>query len=270
MLAAILLLITGLTLGAANGWRTLSFLVPFLLSIITFPLVFLWEARLPFDYALLPPSVWRIPNFTTLIIFSLYLYSWHCFAYLPLIQVYVDVNGESSILAAVRTTPARLAAMVASICLTIYPRFVAHLRRSIVIGMLGAAGALVLFALSDGATGLNYWKFVFPGGIIGSGGLIVLETSTSVGIMMAVPPEMAGVAGAIFQVACQVGQVVTLSIQGALLTIQPGDYGNWVNVRTLFIFGAAWGLVWLAGFLVFYRPVKRDDKAGSQKIRENS
>lgn len=76
MLLAIIFLILGLTLGASNGWRTAGFLVPFLLSCILFPLFFVWEARLPEEYALLPSSVWRIPNFAVLAVVALYIYGW--------------------------------------------------------------------------------------------------------------------------------------------------------------------------------------------------
>jgi hypothetical protein len=76
MLAAIILLILGLTLGASYGFKKAGFLAPFLISMVLFPFFFFWEARLPEGYALLPPSTWFIPNFTILIVFALYIYGW--------------------------------------------------------------------------------------------------------------------------------------------------------------------------------------------------
>jgi MFS family permease len=76
MLAAIILLILGLTLGASFGYKTAGFLAPFLISFVLFPFFFFWEARLPEGYALLPPATWRIPNFTILIVFALFIYGW--------------------------------------------------------------------------------------------------------------------------------------------------------------------------------------------------
>ena len=67
MLIGIILLILGLTLGATYGFKTAKFLVPFLLSWPIFVGFFIWEAKLPTGYALIPPITWRIPNFTLLI-----------------------------------------------------------------------------------------------------------------------------------------------------------------------------------------------------------
>lgn len=77
ILGAIILLILGLTLGAAYGWKTAKFLVPFLLSFVLFAFFFTWEARLPDEYALLPAKTWKIPNFTALIVFALFIYGWY-------------------------------------------------------------------------------------------------------------------------------------------------------------------------------------------------
>lgn len=76
MLFAIILIILGLTLGASYGWKTAKFLVPFLLSWPLFIAFFFWEAKLPEGYALIPPSFWKIPNMTLLIIFALGIYPW--------------------------------------------------------------------------------------------------------------------------------------------------------------------------------------------------
>jgi hypothetical protein len=76
MLFAIILLILGLTLGASYGWKTAKFLVPFLFSWPIFIGFFFWEAKLPEGYALIPPSTWKIPNLTLLIVFALGIYPW--------------------------------------------------------------------------------------------------------------------------------------------------------------------------------------------------
>ena len=78
MLASIILLILGITLGASDGWKKPGFLVPFLLSWPIFIAFFIYEARLPESYALIPPSFWKIPNMTLLIVFALGIYPWWC------------------------------------------------------------------------------------------------------------------------------------------------------------------------------------------------
>lgn len=81
-------------------------------------------------------------------------------------------------------------------------------------------------------------------------------TGTNVGVMTSVPAEMSGVAGAVLQVALQVGSAVALSIQAGLLTIEPGWIYNFNNVRASWLFQLGWGIVWLIGFVVFFRPGK--------------
>jgi hypothetical protein len=256
MLLAIVLLILGLTLGASDGWKTPQFLIPFLLAFVLFPFFFVWESRIPTEYALLPPSTWRIPNFTVLIIFSLYIYAWWSLNFLPFIETFVRVHGDIPIIAALRCLPEGIAAGVITVFLTKYPQFVSKPRWPIMIGMIAGIVSYILFIFSDGGAGDKYWKFIFTGGIIGSAGTMAVFTGTNVGIMTSVPPEMAGVAGAVLQVALQVGSAVALSVQAGLLTIEPGNLENWVNVRTSFIFVIGWGVIWLVGFLIFFKPAR--------------
>jgi len=112
MLVSIILLILGLTLGASYGFKTAKFLVPFLLSWPIFVLFFVWEARLPHGYALIPPAFWKIPNMTLLIIFALGIYPWWAVNQLPLVERFLVVFGESPIIAAVRMLPQGIAALL--------------------------------------------------------------------------------------------------------------------------------------------------------------
>ena len=74
--------------------------------------------------------------------------------------------------------------------------------------------------------------------------------------MTSVPPQMSGVAGALLQVALQVGAVVGLSVQAGLLTIHEGAFANFANVKASFWFQFGWTLVNLVAFLIFFRPSK--------------
>jgi hypothetical protein len=83
--------------------------------------------------------------------------------------------------------------------------------------------------------------------------------------MTSVPPEMAGVAGAVLQIALQVGAAVALSIQAGLLTINEGGLDNFANTRISFYFQIGWAAVWVVAFLVFYRPAKGADLENGEK-----
>lgn len=128
--------------------------------------------------------------------------------------------------------------------------------------------ALVLFIQSRTQLGIDYWRFLFPAYIIGSGGMMAVFTGTNVGIMTSVQPEMGGVAGAILQTSLQAGSAVALSIQSGLLTVNPGSISNFENVQTSFYLELGWGIVWLIGFLLFYRPGKTATAEGEAEKGE--
>ena len=255
MLAGIVLLILGLTLGASYGFKKAGFLAPFLIAFALFFFFFFWEARLPKEYALLPASTWRIPNFTVFIVFALYIYGWWAVNFLPLVERYTDVYEEKAIIAAVRLLPEGLAAGVVVVGLAVFPVLVSKPRWPIAFGMLMSIVGYVLFTRGNQIGG-DYWRYIFTGSVLGSGGMGIVFTGANVGVMLSVPPEMSGVAGAMLQVAFQVGSAVALSIQAGLLTVNPGSIANFENVQTSFYFEIGWGIIWLIGFLVFFRPAK--------------
>lgn len=256
MLFAIILLILGLTLGASYGFKTPDFLVPFLLSWVLFAFFFIWEARLPDDYALLPAKTWRIPNFAVLIAFALFIYSWWSLNFLPLVEIFVRVHSERAIIAALRLLPQGIAAGAITIIMTMYPKLTSKPRWPIVGGVIAGAVGYVLFTQWNGGVGAEYWKYIFTAGVIGSAGNMLVFTGTNVGVMTSVPAEMAGVAGAVLQVSLQVGSAVALSVQAGLLTVNPGGIENLTNVKISWYFMLGWTLLWGIGFVVLYRPKK--------------
>ena len=267
MLVAIVLLILGLTLGASYGFKTAKFLVPFLLTWPVLAFFFVWEAKIPEDYAVVPPKIWRIPNLTLFIVFALYIYGWWAVNFLALIERWLAVHNEKPIIAAVRALPQGLAAMGVTVLLTVFPVLVSRPRWPITVGMLLAITGYVLFSRGN-QIGSDYWKFIFPASIIGSGGMMATFTGTNVGIITSVPAEYSGTTGALSQVAFQVGSAVALSIQAGLFTVNPGSISNQLNIQTSFYFQIGWGIVWLIGFLVFYRPKKNavsSDQDGAEQ-----
>lgn len=258
MLFGIILLVLGLTLGASEGWTSAAFLAPFILSWPLFAFFFVWEHRLPAEQALLPSSTWRIPNFAVLIAFALYIYGWWGCAFLPIIETSLRVHEEPAIVAALRITPQGVAAGLISLVLAKYPALVARPRWTLSMGMIATFIGYALFLQWDkNQTGSRFWWTLFLGGIIGSAGMQTVFTTVNVAVMTSVNPDMAGVAGAVLQVSCQVGNAVALSVQAGLLTVNEGWLFNFSNVRASWYFELGWGVLWLVMFLVFYRPTKR-------------
>lgn len=254
MLSAIILLILGLTLGASYGWKKPGFLVPFLLSVLLFPSFFVWESRLSDEHALLPSKTWtEIPNFALFIALALLVYPWWGANFLAFVELFTKVHGEKAIIAAVRLLPQGIIAFAVSMLLTFVTVLVKRPRYLIIIGMLFALTGYILFTRTDTFIGVDYWRFLFPGMIIGSGGMLAVFMGTSVGVMTSVPADMAGVAGAVLQVSFQVGSAVGLGIQAGLLTVNPGGLENPANVKASFYFMLGWTALWLIGFVALYR-----------------
>lgn len=171
MFASIVLLILGLTLGATHGFKTAKFLVPFLLSWPLLLAFFVYEARLPPGYALIPPSFWKIPNMPLLIFFSMGIYGWWAVNQLPLVERFIAVFGESPIKAAVRMLPQGLAALGVAMVIPPLLNKLKSARWPIAIGMLVGAGAYVLMIYNPegGIHHGQYWKWYFPAFVVGSG-----------------------------------------------------------------------------------------------------
>jgi hypothetical protein len=115
MFLAVLLLIIGLTFGSTYGWTSPAFLAPFIISFVLFPLFFVWEGRIPEVQALVPPAIWRIPNVTVLLAFSLVTFGWWMCNFLVFIEMFNQVYNEHMLLAAVRTLPEGVAAAIISV-----------------------------------------------------------------------------------------------------------------------------------------------------------
>ncbi|OCF39351.1 hypothetical protein I317_06836 [Kwoniella heveanensis CBS 569] len=255
MLSSIILIILGLTLGASYGWTYAGFLVPFILGVILLPAFFFWESRLPDEHALLPPSIWRIQNVTVLVVFALITLGWWSVNFIPFVEMFTQVHGERTILAAVRTLPEGVSAGIVSVILITNPQLIARPRYPIYAAMCLCVAAYAIWCQAPSVVGTSYWRYVFPGMIIGSGGMQVVLLSTNVGIMLAAPPERTGIVGAILQMSMQTSSVVALSIQAGLISIHPDGIHDLRNVHASWYFEMGWTALWLVGFIVFYRPV---------------
>ena len=73
---------------------------------------------------------------------------------------------------------------------------------------------------------------------------------------MTAPSDLSGVVGGVFTMSLQTSVVVALSIQAGLFTVRPGGLANIANVRASWYFELGWTVLWLFGFVVFYRPRK--------------
>lgn len=256
MLASIILLILGITLGASYGWKKPGFLVPFLLSWPIFIAFFIYEARLPESYALIPPSFWKIPNMTLLIVFALGIYPWWCVSQLPLIERFIDYFNEPAIIAALRVFPQGASGLFVAFFVPRLLQKVGSARIPLAGGMFVGAAMYLLIIFNDGKLGSDYWRWLFPAFIIGSGAAMISFLSTNITVMTSVPPEISGVAGAMLQVSLQVGAAISLTVQAGLLTLNPGGMTNYANVQASLWFQFGWLVLNALIIIVFFRQNK--------------
>lgn len=259
MLTAVLCLILALTLGATYGWKSAGFIAPLVISILLFPFFFIWEARQPESHALLPASLWKVPNFAVFLGFALVILGWWSSNFMPFLQMF-QIHGDNMIIAAIRTLPEGGAAMAISLIMIVVPNIITNPRWPIFVAMILVSGATILWTFAPGVVGVHYWQYVFPGMVFGSAGMQVVLISTIVGVMAACPAEKAGVVGAALQTAMHTSVVVALSIQAGLLTTAPGALENFTNFKASMYFELGWVVLWLVGFMVFYRRVKATPK----------
>lgn len=55
----------------------------------------------------------------------------------------------------------------------------------------------------------------------------------------------------------QLSTAVAMSIQAGIFSINPGGVRNMSNVRASFYVEMGWTILWLVGFVIFYRPDKK-------------
>lgn len=105
----------------------------------------------------------------------------------------------------------------------------------------------------------HYWRYQFPGMIIGTFGNVFVFLAANVGIIASAPPEQSGVAGAIFNAGLQMGAAMGASV---ISTIQQsvdkkhekknaGEY--WKGREAAYWFTTACIIVLLFAVVVFFR-----------------
>jgi hypothetical protein len=183
MVASLVLFVYGFTQAPMVGWSSATFLAPFIISVVLAALFIVYERYLPIGYSLLPNELWSYPNIFPLILQGMSstfvpvkadvsasgVFMWMATAQLRLATYFQVALSDSPILAAVKLLPMGVTALIVGVMtqfmpwLIVRPRYVQP-----VASVLCFAGSM-LFAFSGGGHGSDYWRFLFPGQIIGTG-----------------------------------------------------------------------------------------------------
>ncbi|WVQ85871.1 hypothetical protein IAT38_008039 [Cryptococcus sp. DSM 104549] len=262
LIACLVLFILGFTQATVDGWDSAIFIAPFVISIALFVAFIIWEHFMPRGYSLLPHDIWSFPNIFPLILQASAIFMWFACAQLRLATYFQDALHNSAILSAVKILPMGITALVVGTSTQVFPWLITrpHFVQP-VSSALCLAGSL-LFAFSDGGHGKDYWRFLFPGQIIGTAGGMIIFIGMNTSIIQAFPLEFAGIGGSFANIIFQVGGVIGISVQAGLLATGDGTLEDWTGSKNSYFFTGAYIMATGIIFLVWYRQDKMPKHEG--------
>jgi hypothetical protein len=187
LVACLVLFILGFTQAPIEGWNSAIFIAPIVISVVLAITFVFWEKKMPRGYALLPHDLWSFPNIFPLILLASSIFMWFATAQLRIATYFQTALGDSAILAAVKLLPMGITALFAGTSTQIFPWLITRPRFvQPVAAALTMTGSL-LFAFSGGGHGKDYWRYMFPGQIIGTGGGMIVFIGTNTAIIQSFP-----------------------------------------------------------------------------------
>lgn len=177
LLACLVLFILGFTQATSKGWDSAIFIAPIIISVFLLAAFLVWEQYVPRGYSLLPHDIWSFPNIFPLIFQASAVFMWIACAQLRLATFFQENLHDSAIMAAVKLLPMGIIALIVGGLTQAVPQLIMRPKYvQPIASVLCLAGSL-LFAFSDGGPGDKYWKFLFPGQLIGTAGAMVIFVS---------------------------------------------------------------------------------------------
>jgi len=255
--SALVLLVYSLTQGANTRWASAGVLVPLILSVILLATFVYFETLLPGDLASVPPSTWFLPNFSVLFGTALLPYFYFATMFLVYIQYWQDVYHWTAVSAAIHLLPpgvvALLMSFTGSLANRISPKWL------ILFGNTLAFIGTILFPFTGKED--RYWPLVFPGLVIGSAGMMITYVHSNIAIFRSTPPRMAGVVGALYNSACQIGSAVgTAAVTSIATSLEKKDVDGFTEFdgrAASFWFVVAVIVVVTIAVAIFYKTEQR-------------
>ncbi|KIM20674.1 hypothetical protein M408DRAFT_81618 [Serendipita vermifera MAFF 305830] len=268
---AVTLFIFAVISGSTKGWGTAYVLAPFLISIILFILFLVWEAHAPPEDAALPPRLWRLRNFGVLIAVAFLPHVWWATSFINLTSWWEQVYGWTAINMAIHFLPIGLGGFIVSQITGRLPTYFAH-KHILTFGLIITIIAIILLPFGDAPDA--YWPFIFPAFCLGTSGMVIIYSNSSIAIFSYTPPSVAGTVGAVFNCALQLGSAVglaavssiTASVDGKTPTMNPPDAFKGRAASFWFVL-AVLGVL-LVCVIVFFRvhlPEKREELEKKKK-----
>ncbi|KIK59716.1 hypothetical protein GYMLUDRAFT_44149 [Collybiopsis luxurians FD-317 M1] len=220
---SLVLLVYAVTTGSIDGWGKAKVIVPLVLFFVLLVAFFQWEARIPEYIAAVPPKMWDYQNFTILVIVALQPLTFWVATQVVLSWYWQFVFDWSTISVAVHFLPVGLAVFPFTIIAVILQKTF-PLKWVILMGETLALAGMLLLPFGD--TKPHYWRYAFPGFLLGSAGTTVVYATTSIALFAATPQKVAGIVGAIFNCAIQVGAAAGSAIITSIQTSVEQKHGG--------------------------------------------
>ncbi|GBE85688.1 Cephamycin export protein [Sparassis crispa] len=266
---ALILFIFSITSGSTDGWASAAVLSPLIISVVMIVTFFYYETRIPFSRAAVPPRTWFLPNFSVLFVTALLPYFWWTTIFMTYTTLWQDVYHWSVISTAIHMIPIGVLSFVMSFSGPLSS--VINSKWIIACGEFLLVVATILLAFADGPD--KYWRFVFPGFVLGSGGAMLTFTHTNIAIFQTCPPSFSGTVGAIFNAALQLGSAIGIAAVGSIQTSVQAKHGgpdSYSGAQAAFWFLLGIVCVELVSMLIFYHTKTRRVDVLPEKIQEDT
>ncbi|OXM77898.1 efflux protein EncT [Cryptococcus neoformans Bt63] len=253
LIACLVLFILGFTQAATDGWNSAIFIAPLIISVFLLVAFLVWEHYMPRGYSLLPHDIWSFPNIFPLIFQASAVFMWMACAQLRLATFFQETLHDSAIMAAVKLLPMGITALFVGGLTQAVPQLIMRPRYvQPVASALCLAGSL-LFAFSDGGPGDKYWRFLFPGQVIGTAGAMIVFVGMNTSIIQAFPLEFAGVGGSFANIIFQIGGVIGIAVQDGLVGTGPDAATSWTGSKNSYFFTGGYIMATGLVFVMWYR-----------------
>ncbi|KAK4688624.1 hypothetical protein P7C73_g1488, partial [Tremellales sp. Uapishka_1] len=263
LIGCLVCFILAFTQASIVGWSAAIFIAPIIIAVVLFAAFLLWEHYMPKGYSLLPHGMWSFPNIFPLIIQASAGFLWFATAQLRIATYFQDALGNSAILTAVKILPMGITALFVGGGIQAFPKLITRPRYVQPVSSALCFAGSMLFAFSGGGHGKDYWRYMFPGMIIGTAGGMLLFIGMNTCLIQAFPLESAGVGGSFVNVVFQVGGVIGIAVQAAFVGNSAADQLEWNGSKNSYFFSGGYVLATGLIFVAWYRQSKMPVREGA-------
>ncbi|KAF8323832.1 MFS general substrate transporter [Clavulina sp. PMI_390] len=206
---ALILFVYAVTTAPLDGWGEAKVIAPLIICAFLAAGFFIYEARIPEQYAALPPKIWKYENVPILICLAFVPFLWWSNVYFEITPLFMGPYGWSPIGSSLRFLPIGLFSILIAVTT---PELVKNWspKWTIMFGLVLQFISSILLVYAD--SGDKYWSRYFPSFMLGTAGCMLVYTNASIALFASIPPEIAGVVGAVFNSVFQLGSALGIPI----------------------------------------------------------